>query len=47
MVYERDDLARPIIVPAKKSLSRNVILANLRTLGVSKDTYLQVIAKIK
>lgn len=47
LVYVRDDLPRPVIVPEKKILSRNVIMTNLRTLDISKEKYLEIMAKIK
>ena len=47
LVYVRDDLPRPIIVPKKKALSRNIILTNLRSLGISKEKYLDIITKIR
>jgi predicted RNA binding protein YcfA (HicA-like mRNA interferase family) len=44
-VYSKQGLKRPIIIPAVKELPRNVILSNLRTLGISKEDYLRIITK--
>jgi len=47
LIYTRSDLARPIVFPAKKQLSRTVILSNLKTLNISKEKYLEIMQKIK
>ena len=47
LIYVRDDLPRPIVVPAKKNLSFTVIQANLRTLGIDRDKYLRILSEIK
>ena len=39
-VYVKIGLKRPIIVPRDTELPPFIILNNLRTLGVSRDTYL-------
>ncbi|MFZ2556200.1 MAG: type II toxin-antitoxin system HicA family toxin [Minisyncoccia bacterium] len=39
-VYWKDGMKRPIIVPRDAELPPMIILNNLRTLGVSRDTYL-------
>lgn len=47
-VYKKAELLRPIIVPAHSyPISIGVIQANLRTLGVSKETFLDFISKKK
>lgn len=47
LIYVRDDLIRPIVVPAKKNLSRTVILSNLKTLGIDREKYLRILSEIK
>lgn len=47
LIYVRNDLIRPIVVPAKKNLSRAVIQSNLKTLGIDRDKYLRILSKIK
>lgn len=43
-VYKKPDLIRPIILPAHtKDIPVMVILNNLRTLGISRDEYLDYI----
>ncbi|HCM43832.1 TPA: hypothetical protein DIS55_02670 [Candidatus Kaiserbacteria bacterium] len=39
-VYAKIGLKRPIIIPRDTELPPFIILNNLRTLGVSRDTYL-------
>lgn len=47
LIYVRDDLVHPIVVPAKKNLSRTVIQSNLKTLGIDRDKYLRILSEIK
>ncbi len=47
LIYVRDDLRRPIVVPAKKNLSRTVIQSNLKTLGIDRDKYFRILSEIK
>jgi len=47
LIYKRSDLLRPIVFPASKELSTIVIMSNLKTLGISKDKYLEIFEKIK
>lgn len=39
--YKKPGLARPIIVPRYKSLPDFIILNNLRTLGVSREFFIE------
>lgn len=45
-VYNKAGLARPIIVPAYKSLPVFIIKNNLRVLGVDQKIYLEILNKI-
>lgn len=46
-IYERPGLARPIVLPAYKSLPIFVIKNNLRLLDTSVEQYLEIIERIK
>ncbi|PIR83927.1 hypothetical protein COU18_00745 [Candidatus Kaiserbacteria bacterium CG10_big_fil_rev_8_21_14_0_10_51_14] len=39
-VYSKLGLKRPVIVPRDSELPPGIVLNNLRTLGISKETYL-------
>jgi predicted RNA binding protein YcfA (HicA-like mRNA interferase family) len=39
--YKKPGLARPIIVPCYKKLPDFIILNNLRTLGVTRDSFVK------
>ena len=42
-IYQREDLIRPIVIPAKHEIPIFVILNNLRLLNITKEKYLQII----
>lgn len=45
-VYSRAGLKRPIIIPREKNLPVFVVRNNLRTLGMSREEYLEIMKKI-
>ena len=47
LIYRRNDLPRSIVVPEHKELSMTVIFSNLKTLGISKEKYQEIMEKIK
>lgn len=47
LIYRRNDLPRSIVVPEHKELSMTVIMSNLKTLGISKEKYQEIMEKIK
>jgi predicted RNA binding protein YcfA (HicA-like mRNA interferase family) len=44
--YKKEGLLRPIIIPCDDELPNFIILNNLRTLGISKKVYLEMIARL-
>ncbi len=42
-VYWKDGLHRPIIIQAKGNVPVFIILNNLRTLGIERETYLSIL----
>ena len=44
--YHKPGILRPVIIPREKSIPQFIILNNLRTLGVSREEYLEKIAKL-
>jgi predicted RNA binding protein YcfA (HicA-like mRNA interferase family) len=45
--YRKPGLARPIIVPFTNELPAFIILNNLRTLGIPKKVYIEIISRLK
>jgi predicted RNA binding protein YcfA (HicA-like mRNA interferase family) len=44
-IYKRDDLTRPIVIPADDAIPVFIIRNNLRTLGLSREEYLKLLEK--
>jgi predicted RNA binding protein YcfA (HicA-like mRNA interferase family) len=44
-VYRRDDLKRPVILPADDEIPVFVIKNNLKTLGLSRDQYFKLLKR--
>lgn len=44
--YKKPGLPRPIIVPCEDELPSFIILNNLRTLGIPKKVYLEMISRL-
>jgi predicted RNA binding protein YcfA (HicA-like mRNA interferase family) len=42
-IYNRDDLKRPVVVPMDNELPVFIIKNNLRTLGLSRERYFQLL----
>lgn len=42
-IYRRDDLKRPIVIPAEDEIPVFIIRNNLRTLGLSRDEYFKLL----
>ena len=47
IIYTRNDLDRPVVFPEDKELSFTVIMSNLKTLGISKEKFIEIMARIK
>ena len=45
-IYWREGLRRPIVIPREKNLPTFIIRNNLRTLGMSREEYLEIMRKI-
>ena len=45
-VYWKEGLRRPIILQAKGGVPVFIILNNLRTLGIDRDTYVKILATL-
>lgn len=43
LIYVRDDLKRPIVIPMYKSVPVFIILNNLKTAGISRQEYLKLL----
>ncbi len=43
LIYVRDDIKRPIVVPMYKSVPVFIVLNNLKTAGISRDEYLALL----
>ena len=42
----KDGVARPIVIPKYAAVGRDIILANLRTAGLSRERYLELLSKL-
>lgn len=45
-IYWKPGIPRPVVVPQERVLPLFIILNNLRVLGITKEKFLEVIAKI-
>ena len=45
-IYRRAGLIRPIVLPAKRSISITVIKSNLKTLGISLEDFFQIMTSL-
>lgn len=43
LIYVRDDIKRPVVIPMYKSVPIFIILNNLKTAGVSREEYLSLL----
>jgi predicted RNA binding protein YcfA (HicA-like mRNA interferase family) len=44
--YKKEGLARPIIIPVTDDLAAFIILNNLRTLGITKKVFVEMIRRL-
>jgi predicted RNA binding protein YcfA (HicA-like mRNA interferase family) len=42
-IYQRDDLRRPIVVPADDPIPVFIIRNNMKTLGISREEYFKLL----
>lgn len=45
--YVRDGIARPVVIPAYPEVPVFIIRNNLKTAGISRDEYFELLAKVK
>lgn len=45
-IYTKVGIKRPIVIPRETSLPAFIILNNLRTLGISREEYLEIMSSI-
>jgi len=45
--YEKQGVARPVIIPTYNEIDEDIIHANMRTAGMSRDRYFQLLKKVK
>jgi len=43
LIYVRKDIKRPIVIPVYKSIPVFIILNNLKTAGISRQEYLELL----
>jgi predicted RNA binding protein YcfA (HicA-like mRNA interferase family) len=46
MVFTRADLARPVVIPKHKELAPDVVRSNLRTLGISRLEFEDLLSRL-
>ena len=44
--YKKEGILRPVIIPAVDDLATFIILNNLRTLGISKKVFIEMIGRL-
>lgn len=45
VVMSRPGVARPIVLPRYRDVGADIILANLRTAGISRERYLEILKR--
>lgn len=43
LIYVRDDIKRPVVIPMYRSVPVFIILNNLKTAGISREEYLRLL----
>lgn len=46
LIYDRDDLKRPVVITADREVPVFIIRNNLRTLGISPEEFLDILKKV-
>lgn len=46
MVYQKEGITRPIVIPMYKEIPEFIILRNLKTAGIPRKEYLELLRKI-
>ncbi len=46
-LYVKSGSPRPIVIPTYKDIDTEIIIANMRTAGMSRERYFQLLAKCK
>ena len=44
--YKKEGVHRPVIVPRRKDVGSFIILNNLRTLGISREEFLEIMREL-
>lgn len=47
MVYVKPGILRPVIIPRYREIAEDIILGNLRTAGIDRKTYLELLARVR
>lgn len=47
LILVKPRVARPIVIPRYPSIRADIILANLRTAGMSRERYFELLAAVK
>lgn len=42
-IFWKNGLTRPVVVPARGLVEKSLVASNLRTLGISVETYLKIL----
>ncbi len=46
LVYEKEGVSRPIIIPMYREIPEFIILKNLKTAGITRNEYIRLLKKI-
>ena len=47
IMLQKPGLQRPIVVPQHKAVQASIIQSNLRTAGMSRETYFELLEKVR
>lgn len=46
LIYEKEGILRPVVIPAYKQIPEFIILKNLKTAGITRDKYFELLEQI-
>lgn len=47
LIYEKEGIIRPVVIPAYREIPEFIILKNLKTAGISRKEYLALLQTIR
>ena len=47
LVFEKEGVLRPVIIPAYSEIDQDIIKSNMKTAGMTRERYFELLAKCK